>query len=482
MTWNGNIGLHGAELPSAEAREYMTGSDRAADPLAGRRTALAAGRALCVIALLFASGDVWPVFKVGFTFRLAQFCVFAAVILLLSALDRPIRVFPGIGGFYAFCAWIAVTLPFSLFLERSVAYVVWAMSDALIVFVFVQYFRSEREVLSLIRWSMGAYIAISLFGLVQFGLYAHGINLFVTEWWIKGRVARINGLSYEPSYFATYLIAGWVASCYLIERGAVVPGRRLQWMCLGASTAALLLSSSRMGYVMMLLWVMFRGALRLLRAFIRGLFGRSGLRFALAIGACALTLVGAALRYRARLMAIAVALPFLFSGLGVLGHSSHSAGVRIQGLQRTWRAFLHRPVLGTGIGALPVAIAAQRGRGVYDLREAKRFEGMSTAAEVIAETGIVGAALVTAIVVSVMRAYRVARVHSKPWRRLLLSAQAWGLGWMLLMLQMNQNFLRIYIFVDLAVLVCTIMLDTPTSLCAHLTHEAGLAADARVAS
>jgi hypothetical protein len=138
-------------------------------------------------------------------------------------------------------------------------------------------------------------------------------------------------------------------------------------------------------------------------------------------------------------------------------------------------------VLGTGVGALPVAIAAQTGRGVYDLREAKRFEGMSTAAEVIAETGLVGAALVIAVVVSVMRAYYDARACARPWKRLLLSAQAWGLGWMLLMLQMNQNFLRIYIFVDLAVLICTILLRDPPLRRDELANEIALVPDARLA-
>ena len=459
----------------------MTGPECAVDRRIGQRAALATGRGLCAIALLFASGDVWPVFKIGFTFRLAQFCVFAAAFLLLSARDRPIRVFPGLTGLYGFCAWIALTLPLSLFLERSVAYVVWAISDALIVFAFVQYFRSTTEVLSLIRWSMLAYIAVSLFGLLQFALYAHGINLFVTEWWIKGRVARINGISYEPSYYATYLIAGWVASFYLIERRATVPSRRLQWLCLSSTTVALLLSSSRMGYVMMVVWIVFRAALRLLRALIRGLFGRSSLRFALGTGAAAVMLAAMAVRYRARLLTLAAALPFLFSGLGVLGHSSHSAGVRIEGLDRTWRAFLHYPVLGTGIGALPVAIAAQTGRGIYNLREAKKSEGMSIAAEMIAETGLVGAALVIAVVVSVMRAYYQVRSRAQSWHRLLLSAQAWGLGWMLLMLQMNQNFLRIYIFVDLAVLTCTIMLREPSLRRNEPAPETSLVSDAQVA-
>lgn len=427
----------------------------------GRQAVLAVGRVLCAVAVLFASGDVWPVFHVGFTFRLAQFCVFAAAILLLSIRDLRIRVFPGTGGLYAYCVWIAITLPFSLFLERSVAYVVWAIADSLIVFVFVQYFRDQSQVLKLFKWTLRAYIAISIFGLVQFLLYARGIDLFVREWWVKGSVARINGLSYEPSYYATYLIPGWIASAYLIERRANVPTRGLQWTCFIATTVALLLCSSRMGYVMMVLWALFRAFLRPLRAFVYGVAKRSGLRLAVAAAAALVALLFGVARYRHRLLALAAALPFLFSGLGILGHSAHSAGTRLEGLARTWDAFTQHPLLGTGIGALPVAIAAQTGRGVYDLSEAKGYEGMSTAAEVLASTGIVGAALVFMLVFSVVRAYRKCRAAAQPWRQLLLSAQAWGLVWMLLMLQMNQNFLRIYIFVDLGVLMCTMMIPDP---------------------
>lgn len=220
----------------------MTGSSELVEVPSGG-SALALGRFLCIAAVIFASGDIWPVVHIGFTFRVAQLCIYAAALFVLANRSHPIKLFPGLVGLYAFCTWVAITLPFSLFLQRSIGYVVWAISDALILFVFVQYFRTESAVLKLFRWAMLAYAIISLFGFLQFVLYTRGISLFVTEWWVKGRIARINGLSYEPSYFATYLMAGWVTCMYLFEKNAPFPSRRLQRTCLVMTTGALLLCS-----------------------------------------------------------------------------------------------------------------------------------------------------------------------------------------------------------------------------------------------
>ena len=441
----------------------MTGSSESVEVPSGR-PALALGRFLCIAAVIFASADIWPVVHIGFTFRVAQLCIYAAALFVLANRNHPIKLFPGLVGLYAFCTWIAITLPFSLFLQRSIGYVVWAISDALILFVFVQYFRTESAVLNLFRWAMLAYAIISLFGFLQFVLYTRGISLFVTEWWVKGRIARINGLSYEPSYFATYLMAGWVTCMYLFEKNAPFPSRRLQRTCLGMTTGALLLCSSRMGYVMMLLWVLFRFSLRPIRAAIRGVATRGSVRAAIgAVFGFVLAAFGVS-RYRRRVLSVASALPFLFSGLGLMGHSAQSAHTRLESLSRTWTAFTRHPVVGTGIGALPVAIANQRGIGVYDLAQAKKYEGMSIGMEIFAETGLIGAALLTAAIVQIFRRYRSERRYAPQWRRTLLSGQAWGLVWMLMMLQMNQNFLRIYIYVDLAVLICTICMDSDAYL------------------
>lgn len=421
------------------------------------RAALRAGRALCVLAILFASGDIWPVFRVGFTFRLAQLSIFLAAGFLLSIGTLKIRTFPGVKWLYGFCLWTAVTLPFSLLIERSLGYVVWTVADILIVFTIVQYYRTEADLLVLIRWHTIAFIALSWFGLLQFALGLRGIDVLVTQWWLPGRLARVNGLSYEPSYYATYLIAGWILASYLLERKATVPSRRLQLTCLVSTTLAILLSSSRMGWLLMALWVCFRVSVGVMRSLLRGFLARSAPRRIMGLIVVAILGGAALLHYQQRVEATLEGGQFLLEGLGLFGESSHSSKPRIDALVGTWDSFLERPIMGSGIGALPVEIAARTDTGVFDLEEAKQYEGMSIFVELLASTGIVGGILTAGFAVSLARDYRRVRMRSEPWQRTLLSAQAWGLVWMLLMLQFNQNFLRIYLFVDLAVLICSLV-------------------------
>jgi O-antigen ligase len=422
-----------------------------------RRVASALGRGLCFLTILFASGDVWPVIRVGFTFRFAQVSALLAAALLLSDRNRRVRGFPGVVWLYAFILWITLTLPLSLFFERSVGYVLWAITDALTIVTFVHYFDTETRMHTLIRWYCIGFIGLSWFGLIQLLLGLRGIDLLVQEWWIPGRLPRISGLSYEPSYYATYLIPGWVFSAYLIETKVASPKRGLVWTCFISTTLALAFSTSRMGWLMMILWILFRASTRTLRALLRGVVGRRSL-----VGtwstALAAVLVGALLvQYGNQVASSVSAGVFLFQGVGMFGESSSSSTSRIENFEQTWDAFMERPVIGSGIGALPVEIAAQSGEGVDSLEEAKAHEGMSVLVELLASTGLIGGLLTLAFAVTIVLRYRQSWTMAPPSQREVLSGVAWGVVWILLILQFNQNFLRIYLFVDLAVLVCCIM-------------------------
>lgn len=422
-----------------------------------RRAAAALGRGLCFVTILFASGDVWPVIRIGFTFRLAQVGILLAGALHLSNRNLRVRSFPGIVWLYGFVLWITLTLPASLFLERSVAYVLWAITDALTIVTFVHYFDSETRVETLVRWYALGFIGLSCFGLLQFALGLRGISLLVQEWWIPGRIPRVSGLSYEPSYYATYLIPGWVFSAYLVETKATSPSPRLIRTCFISTTLALLLSTSRMGWLMMFLWALFRASVRALRAFLRGVLPRKSL-----VGIWSTTLaailVGTLLvHYGTQVAASARGGMFLFQGVGLFGESASSSTSRIDELEKTWSAFRERPMIGSGIGALPVVIGAEKDEGVTSIAEAKAHEGMSVFVELLASTGLVGAILTFAFAATVVLRYHDVWSIAAPSHKLTLSAVAWGLVWIVLILQFNQNFLRIYLFVDLAVLMCCMM-------------------------
>jgi hypothetical protein len=417
----------------------------------GKRAAVALGHLFCFFALLFASGDVWPVFNLGFTFRFAQICIFLAIPLVPAAIGSNVRLFPGWYFLCLFVWWITVCLPFSLYLERSLGYLFWTLSDVLAIFVFVQFFKTELALLRLIRYFLFCFAAVATFGLMQFALGVFGVDVLITQWWIDGVLPRINGLSYEPSYFSTYLVPGWVFSAYLLEKRATTPSRRLLWLCFISTTAALVMCSSRMGWLMMLLWVACRLTAFAYRVAVGGKTRWRTIFVCLLAPLGFAVIVGLASAY---LAGVFDALSFLVNGLGIGGGAAHSSEDRTADLATTWQAFLNHPLIGTGIGAAPVDIASQHGSIVMSFEDAKDYEGISIFVEILASTGLIGGALLTAFGVSVARQCVVKMQSFDRWRSLVLAGLCWSVVWLLLVLQFNQNFLRIYVFLDLAVLIC----------------------------
>jgi hypothetical protein len=416
---------------------------------------LSLGRGLCIVTILFASGDLWPTLTIGFTFRFSQLCILLALLVLFATgPERRIRGFPGAPWLYGFVLWVFACLPLSLYLDRSVGYALWLLEDVLIVFVFVQYFDTERALLDLLRWFLISFVVLSAFGLLQFALGLVGVSLFVAEWWIDGRLPRVNGLSYEPSYYASYVLCGWVLSLYLLEKRAPVPGRRLQWICALATTLGLTVSSSRLGWGLMIAWLFTRGSLFLARTFLRGALTRRALRRTLALAVAGLVVVAIALNHIDALSARFETVSFLIAGLGVLGQSAHSSEQRFSAFTMTWEAFLHHPLIGTGIGAVPAEVAAQQGTVLASLEDAKQNEGLSVLAELAASTGVIGVLLVSMFIAALSWTFQRVRNRLELWRLRALAGLSWSMAWLMLALQFNQNFLRVYLFVHLGVLVC----------------------------
>ena len=201
---------------------------------------------------------------------------------------------------------------------------------------------------------------------------------------------------------------------------------------------------------------MFRTSRLLLRAVVLGVTSRIAVR-RLAIAASAVCAIGAIAVFHANSIARSVEdAGFLAQGLGLFGESSHSARPRIDRLEETWRVFEHHPLLGVGIGALPVDIARQNDRGILNLQQAKAYQGMSISVELLASTGIIGGAIALGFAVAIIRDLRLIKQRGNDRITGSLLAIGWGIIWMLGILQFNQNFLRIYLFTDLGVLLACI--------------------------
>jgi O-antigen ligase len=414
-------------------------------------SAMGIGRALCMLTMVFASGDLWPVLNIGFTFRFAQLFALGALFVLLAVAPMvKLRNFAGARWMFAYCAWVFVTLPFSLYPERSSAYAFWTVTDALIIATFAQYFASPQDFRTLLRWYVFSFIILALFGLLQFTLSLFGRDLFVSEWWIEGRLARINGLSYEPSYYATYMVPGWVLSLYLLEKKNAVVSTRIVKACAWLTTVVLIACSSRTGWMMMSAWLALRGGLFLWRTSMSGRVSTIAAgRIGLGVVACTML----TLMFGKTLVSHADDLAFLGAGLGLFGQASHSSDDRANAFLWTWNAFLQHPLVGTGIGAVPIEVAAQRGAVVLTLDDAKENEGFSLVLEILASTGLIGGALLGMFWYNALREFRAICRRVSESNRHALQGVLWALAWLLFAMFLNQNFLRLYIFVDIAVFV-----------------------------
>lgn len=103
-------------------------------------------------------------------------------------------------------------------------------------------------------------IFIALIGIVQFclGVAGYGEYAFVRQWWYEGVIARVNGLSYEPSYYGL-VITPYLIFSFLVANTSIsykVGNKSINALFL-LSTTALVISSSRVSAVFVFIFLAF---------------------------------------------------------------------------------------------------------------------------------------------------------------------------------------------------------------------------------
>jgi len=407
------------------------------------------------IAILTCSFDIFLVVQVGGTFRLCQ--LLTLTLLPLALLQARWKGAVPVLGLYSILLWWfvqALFIPVSSFWPKSAGYVFWLALNIALLFSFVQLFsRRQKDVTALMRCYLWSFNLIAVFGIMQFVLPLLGIDApLVEQWWLKGRLARVNGFSYEPSYFATYLLIGFVLAGAL--RGS--PGySRLATLTRYLSGTGIVLSSSRMGIVFMLLDVLahqYRPFARVCRDLFRLRVAPARvLRLLPSIFVLlVLASVGAAFAWVLQ-TAPQAALLFL-NGTGLGDTASHSADQRSDALSDTLTLFVRDPFVGQSLGGISSGIAELHGFSVRSFEDGKLTEGMSVFAEALAASGIIGVLPFAAFVWSTFwsplrRARSVCSEYA--W---LLRALVRALVFLWAILQFNQNILRPYVWVHLAIL------------------------------
>jgi hypothetical protein len=414
---------------------------------------------IIAVSIFFTSSfDIFLVLEAGGNYR---FCQILTAVLVPLAIVKAVRggMIPTLG-FFPLCVWLGFQIAFipaTEFWPKSLGYCFWLLLNLGLVFAYVQLFSDNSKLLTtILRWYVRSFAVIAGFGIVQFILPVLGLGgLLVTQWWIPGFIARVNGFSYEPSYFATYLLIGFVLTGSLRRnRSSLLSPRALlavHWI-LGIG---IVLSSSRMGIVMLFVdvlssqlspWVSFFSDLRRLRIF------KSKLR-QLIPSLVSLTLMGSLAAGTSIALERNPSLALIFlNGTGISDTAAHSVIQRADALEETLAVFVEQPLMGRSLGGISWAIADLQGERIDSFAASKQFEGMSVFAEALAASGLIGVIpFVWFLITTFRKPLRLARV-TVPFCSVLLKGLIRSLFFAWMALQFNQNMLRPYLWTHIAIL------------------------------
>jgi hypothetical protein len=410
---------------------------------------------MVAVCFFTASCDVVLNLKIGGSLRLCQFLMMLVIFAAMGHAIQNGHVLWG-RGCTSLAVWMVVQLvllPLCGVISIGLEFYGLLLFTVVGVFAMIQLYGNSNRIESLMRYYMLSYVFIASFGLLQFALpLVHLPSILVQQWIVHGRVARISAFSYEPSYFATYLMIGWVMLVDLrISRAKIAAGPRWKWAT-AIVTAALFLSSSKTAWVFMLLEVfsrIFPGAWLGIRRFLRDFMdGRVLIRLP-----SKLFLVNSIIVLFALSSAILVLSRYIpdfgifLSGSG-LGHQpAHSLNDRNNAVVTTFEAFKEHPFVGRSLGGVPIYIASRGGIEVHNMEEVRHFWGFPVLLDVLVASGLFGfIPFLTFLYTNTIGAYRAALRYWPEERAKWLRALSRAMIFEWLVLMTDQNLLRVYLW------------------------------------
>lgn len=421
---------------------------------------------LFTICLFTASFDIFLVFKLGGTVRIAQLIMVLVCMGALAKASQDGHIWwPRGGGWLAlWCCVQVLFLPLSVDLSFSTSYLIFLLFTVVCFFAVAHLYARSCYIEPLMKAYLYSYVFVAAFGLFQLvSPVLHMGNFLVAQWIIEKRLPRINGFCYEPSYFATYLMMGWIMLVDLRYSKAHLTGAR-KWYWLTILTgAALFLSTSKTGWIFMTLEGIIRGfpvLVRWVQSIGRRL--RSGALIvkiprwklvALSVVGSVLIAVGVAA------LGLAVNLNIFLSGTGLNNTASHSVNDRYQSFVDTVEVFKEHPFLGRSLGGVSSRIAQRHGVP----NDGKTYLGFPVIMEVLAASGLIG--IIPFLMFVGVNSLGMFPLIRKKWpdeRAKWLRALVRALFYESLMLLADQNVLRIYVWFHLSIIAAVAL---------HLRYE-----------
>ena len=84
----------------------------------------------------------------------------------------------------------------------NLGYNLWLIFNILVIFSIVRLIKDKDMLFRIFRLYIISFIAMGIIGILQFLCGVIGIdNVYITQWWVPGVLPRVNGFSFEPSYY-----------------------------------------------------------------------------------------------------------------------------------------------------------------------------------------------------------------------------------------------------------------------------------------
>lgn len=413
------------------------------------------------LALFTASFDVFLVISAGGTIRFGQVMLAVVIVGGVAMAIQSRRILWPKGG-WALLLWFVLLSCFvplgnagqiGLVLHLDLAFTIAG------VYAVLQLYGRSAYLESLMKAYLSSYVFVACFGLFQ--LAAPPLHLgewLVRQWIIHGKFARINGFSYEPSYFATYMIMGWITLLDLrYSKARITAAPRWRWLTILVG-AVLFLSTSKIAWFLLLLegsirfagvasgWLrehgsrLRRGSLRIALPRFRFLAGIAG--FVVCAG-LAVTALGSIVK-----------LDFLLSGTGIDHTASHSRDDRLRWMNDTLAVIAEQPLLGRGFGGVAARNAERHGSALNSVDALRLYWGFPVILDVLAASGVLGfIPFLWFFFTNTVGEFALIRKHwpaeYAKWMRALIR----GLFYEFLILLVDQNLLRMYLWFQVTMVV-----------------------------
>jgi hypothetical protein len=410
---------------------------------------------LFALCLLTSSFDIFLVLQIGGTVRFAQLVMLLICIGALAKAAQNGRIdWPAGGGWLAlWCAVQVLFLPLSVDLAFSTRYLLFLFYTVGGFFAVVHLYGKSCYIKRLMTAYLWSFIFIAAFGIFQIlAPLLHLGGVLVTQWIVHGRLARINGFCYEPSYYATYMMPGWIMMVDLRFSGAkLTAAPKWRWLTILAGSA-MFLSTSKTAWGFMLV----EGAARASPALLRW---AQNLGERLAAGRLVvmiprwrivlLSMVGAVLAAAGLLALHAVIdLNIFLAGTGINNTAAHSVTTRLGDFEDTVAVFKEHPYLGRSLGGVSSRLSERYGVP----NDGKTHLGFPVLMDVLTASGVIGVIpFLLFLWANTFGLFGAIRSQWPDERAKWLRALVRGTIYLWMVLIVDQNVLRIYLWFHMSI-------------------------------